>query len=202
MVLRVLTLLLTASSISDQLYHFDVAQNGLLLGVPLTIGCLIGEACTGWISDWLINRYARRHNGFRKPESRLYLAPLCLFLPVGLIIHGVSVSKGAPWIALAVGMAVASIGVQAGTTLTYSYISDCYKPQAAEVSTIINLFRQIFAFTIGFYALPFGQGAGFDVAWGVLAVINFIAWCPLLLLIWRGEDIRKAQGVPEMHMDL
>ncbi|KAL6834623.1 major facilitator superfamily domain-containing protein [Trichoderma camerunense] len=193
---------LTASSISEKLYHFDVAQNGLLLGVPLTIGCLIGEACTGWISDWLINRYARRHDGYRKPEARLHLAPLGLFLPAGLIIHGVSVSNDAPWIALAIGMAVASIGVQAGTTLTYSYISDCYKPQAAEVSTIINLFRQIFAFTIGFYALPFGQSAGFDVAWGVFAVINFVAWLPLLLLIFRGEEIRKAQGVPEMHQDL
>ncbi|KAM0253069.1 hypothetical protein ACHAQJ_007445 [Trichoderma viride] len=193
---------LTASSITEKLYHFDVAQNGLLLGVPLTIGCLIGESCTGWISDWLINRYARRHDGYRKPEARLHLAPLCLFLPAGLIIHGVSVSNDAPWIALAIGMAVASIGVQAGTTLTYSYISDCYKPQAAEVSTVINLFRQIFAFTIGFYALPFGQSAGFDVAWGVFAVINFLAWCPLILLIWRGEEIRKAQGLPEMHQDL
>ncbi|KAL7932212.1 major facilitator superfamily domain-containing protein [Trichoderma chlorosporum] len=193
---------LTASFISDKLYHFDVAQNGLLLGVPLTIGCLIGEACTGWISDWLINRYARRNDGYRKPEARLHLAPLCLFLPAGLIIHGVSVQNDAPWIALAIGMAVASIGVQAGTTLTYSYISDCYKPQAAEVSTVINLFRQIFAFTIGFYALPFGQSAGFGVSEGVFAVINFVAWLPLILLIFRGQEIRKAQGVPEMHQDL
>jgi MFS family permease len=193
---------LTASSISDELYHFNTAQNGLLLGVPLTLGCLIGEACTGWISDWLINRYARRHDGYRKPEARLYLSFLGLFLPVGLIIHGVSVANRAPWIALAVGMVVASIGVQAGTTLTYSYCSDCYKPQAAEVSTIINLFRQIFAFTIGFYALPFGQGAGFDVAWGTFAVINFVTWLPLMLLIWKGEAIRKKQGQPKVHEDL
>ncbi|PTB36881.1 uncharacterized protein TrAFT101_007254 [Trichoderma asperellum] len=193
---------LTASSITERLYHFDTEQNGLLLGIPLTLGCLIGESCTGWISDWLINRYARRHDGYRKPEARLHLAPLCLFLPAGLIIHGVSVSNHAPWIALAVGMTVASIGVQAGTTLTYSYIADCYKPQAAEVSTIINLFRQTFAFTIGFYALPFGQSAGFDVAWGVFAIINFCAWCPLLLLIWKGQEIRQAQGVPKMHTDL
>ncbi|PON26135.1 hypothetical protein TGAM01_v205079 [Trichoderma gamsii] len=193
---------LTASSITERLYHFDTEQNGLLLGIPLTLGCLIGESCTGWISDWLINRYARRHDGYRKPEARLHLAPLCLFLPAGLIIHGVSVSNHAPWIALAVGMTVASIGVQAGTTLTYSYIADCYKPQAAEVSTIINLFRQTFAFTIGFYALPFGQSAGFGVAWGVFAIINFCAWCPLLLLIWKGQAIREAQGVPQMHKDL
>src|ERR1700679_2016277 len=71
---------LTTSTISEDLYHFNTAQNGLLIGVPLTIGCLIGESCTGWISDVLVNRYARRHGGHRKPEARLQLAFLALFL--------------------------------------------------------------------------------------------------------------------------
>lgn len=51
---------LTASTITRELYNFDTSQTGILLGVPLTLGCLIGESCTGWISDWLINRSARR----------------------------------------------------------------------------------------------------------------------------------------------
>ena len=37
-------LVLSASSITRKLYHFDTAQVGILLGVPLTVGCLIGEA--------------------------------------------------------------------------------------------------------------------------------------------------------------
>ncbi|OAG36750.1 hypothetical protein AYO21_09023 [Fonsecaea monophora] len=193
---------LTASSITERLYDFNTAQNGLLLGIPLTLGCLIGESCTGWISDQLINRYARRHDGYRKPEARLYLCFLGLFLPAGLIIHGLCVNNETPWIGLAVGMTVASIGVQAGTTLTYAYCTDCYKPQAAEVSTIINLFRQIFAFTIGFYALPFGEGVSFGAAWGTFASINFVTWLGLLVLIWKGEKIRKAQGEPNLHKDL
>ena len=193
---------LTASSITDDLYGFNTAQNGLLLGIPLTIGCLIGESCTRWISDLLINRYARRHGGYRKPEVQLQLAFLALFLPAGLIIHGVCVQHRTPWIGLAVGMVVASIGVQAGTTLTYAYCTDCYKPQAAEVSTMINLCRQIYAFTIGFYALPFGETVGYGMAWGVLAAINFVTWLPLLFLMWKGEDIRKRQGEPTWHKDL
>ncbi|KAF2099946.1 MFS general substrate transporter [Rhizodiscina lignyota] len=193
---------LTASSITEDLYKFNTAQNGLLLGIPLTIGCLIGESCTGWISDALINRYARRHGGYRKPETRLWLAPIGLLLPAGLIIHGVSVQNRAPWIALAIGMAVTSIGTQAATTLTYAYCTDCYKPQAAEVSTLINLFRQMFAFVIGFYALPFGEGDGYGVAWGTFAAINFLFWIPLMWLIWRGKWIRDIQGEPDLHNDL
>lgn len=193
---------LTMTSIAKELYKFDTAQTGLLIGIPQTVGCVIGESCTGWISDWLINRYASRHDGYRKPEVRLYLAPLCLFLPVGLIIHGVCVDNKTPWIALAIAMVVTSFGVQAGTTLTYSYCSDCYKPQAAEVSTIINLFRFVYAFTLGFYALPFGETAGFGPAWGTFAAINFVTWLMLLFLIWKGEKIRLAQGTPNLHEDL
>lgn len=193
---------LTASSITKRLYHYDTAQTGTLLGVPLTIGCLIGESCTGWISDWLINRYAKRHDGYRKPEARLHLCFLGLFLPVGLLIHGFCVAHETPWIGLAVGMVVASIGTQAATTLTYTYVSDCYKPQAPEVLTIVNLFRQMFAFTVGFYALPFGNKYGFDVAWGTFAAAQFATWLPLLYLIWKGEGIRKWQGVPNLHQDL
>lgn len=193
---------LTASKITKKLYKFDVAQNGLLLGIPLTLGCLIGEACTGWISDMMLNRYARRHDGHRKPEVHLRLAFVALFLPVGLIIHGVCVANETPWIGLAVGMTVCSVGTQAATTLTYAYTTDCYKPQAAEVSTIINLFRQIFAFTIGFYALPFGQKHGFGVSEGTFAAINIVAWFGVLLLMWKGEEIRVRQGVPKIHTDL
>ncbi|OAP53911.1 hypothetical protein AYL99_11933 [Fonsecaea erecta] len=57
------------------------------------------------------------------------------------------------------------------------------KPQAAEVSTIINLFRQIFAFTVGLYALPFGEGVSFGAAWGSFAAINFVTWLGFLRLL-------------------
>jgi MFS family permease len=197
-----LLFVLTTSSIAEKHYHFNTGQIGLLIGVPLSIGCLIGESFTGWVSDWLAVRYAKRHDGYYKAEVRLWLAPLALFLPIGLIMHGVCVQTKQPWISLAIAEAVASIGVQAGTTMTYSYCSDCYKPQAAEVSTIINLFRFVFAFTVGFYALPFSAEIGFGSAWGTLAAVNFVTWLLLCMLIFKGESIRGRQGEPDLHKDL
>ena len=57
-------------------------------------------------------------------------------------------------------------------------------------------------FTIGFYALPFGEGSGFGTAWGTFAAINFVTWLPLLYLMWKGEEIRARQGTPNLHKDL
>ena len=47
------------------LYDLNVAYIGLLMGLPLTIGCMLGEATAGWVSDTIINAYAREHNGHR-----------------------------------------------------------------------------------------------------------------------------------------
>lgn len=84
------------------------------MGLPLTIGCMIGEATAGWVSDLIINAYARRHDGYRKPEIRLALLPGCLAVIAGVIAYGPSVEHHDPWIVLAVCMAIAGFGLQIG----------------------------------------------------------------------------------------
>lgn len=47
---------LTGAQLFRQFYHFDVAQTGLMLSIPLLIGCLIAEFNAGWVIDWIANR--------------------------------------------------------------------------------------------------------------------------------------------------
>ncbi|KAJ9502362.1 hypothetical protein H2202_002428 [Exophiala xenobiotica] len=192
----------TGSHLARKLYHFNVAQTGLLMGLPQTIGCMIGEASAGWVSDLIINAYARRHNGYREPEVRLVLLPGCFTLVAGLIGYGVCVDNHRPWVALAMNMGLASFGLQVGATMVYTYATDCYKPQAAEVGVVINLYKSIFAFTIGFYAVPFGEEAGYSVSFPVLGAINAVALLPLIYLWFYGETVRERQGLPHIHEDL
>lgn len=131
----------TGSHLANKLYKFNVAQTGLLMGLPLTIGCMIGEASAGWISDMIINAYAKRHNGYRKPEVRLILLPGCITLLAGVIAYGPCVEEHKPWIALALCMGVAGFGLQVGATMVYTYTTDCYKPQSAEIGAVINLYK-------------------------------------------------------------
>lgn len=94
----------TGAKIASSTYKFNVAQTGLFIGVPLTIGCMIAEATTGWISDVIINTYAKHHNGYRKPEARLFLIPLCALLPIGTATYGFCIQQKKHWIESAIAM--------------------------------------------------------------------------------------------------
>ena len=62
--------------------------------------------------------------------------------------------------------------------------------------------RLVYAFNIGFYALPFADKVGFAGAFGLFAGISAFTLIFPAFLILFGEKIRKAQGVPEEHQDL
>ena len=78
----------TGASIASKVYHYNTFQTGLLMGLPLTVGCTLGEASAGWISDLMIDTYAKRHRGYLKPEVRLWLIPLCFPMSIGIIAYG------------------------------------------------------------------------------------------------------------------
>jgi MFS family permease len=217
----------TGSFIAAAIYKFNLEQTGLFLGVPLTVGCLLGEFSAGWVSDLIINTYAKRHGGYRKAEVRLWLLPLVGFTAIGTATFGYCIQYHKPWIQSAVCMAVAGFGSQLATTVVYTYCCDSYKPQSSEISVVINLFKSrklpfrisptshrtpsihrrlimypVFAFNIGFYGLPFAQRIGFAGGFGALAGISAFTLIFPLFLIFFGERIRKAQGTPQEHSDL
>jgi multidrug resistance protein len=131
----------TGSFICAGVFHFNLGQTGLFLGLPLTVGCILGELSAGWVSDWIINMYASRHQGYRKAEVRLYLLPLVLLTSVGLATFGWCIDNREPWIRAAVCMAVSGFGTQIATTVTYTYCCDSYRAHSSDVSVTINLLK-------------------------------------------------------------
>jgi MFS family permease len=131
----------TGAKIAAATYKFDVAQTGLFIGIPLTVGCMIGEATTGWISDIIINQYAKRHNGYRKPEARLFLIPLCTLLGIGAATYGFGIQHKLHYIIPAICMGVSGLGCQVAATVVYTYCTDSYKPQSGEIGAVINFYK-------------------------------------------------------------
>ena len=60
----------------------------------------------------------------------------------------------------------------------------------------------VYAFNIGFYALPAADKLGFAGAFGLFGGLSALTLLLPAILIVFGERIRKAQGVPEEHSDL
>lgn len=161
----------TGSQLFKQFYNFTVSQTGLMLSIPLLIGCVIGESNAGWLVDWMVRQYAKKHDGLRLPEARLNALWGGLLVPIGVIIEGVCLThfKTASWVGAAFGMGIANCGLQIVTTVTYTYTTDvsnflrstvaqvliqiqCYKPQSAEISCLLNVFRSVWSMIISFYA--------------------------------------------------
>ncbi|KAF2114567.1 major facilitator superfamily domain-containing protein [Lophiotrema nucula] len=196
----------TGSQLFREFYGFTVSQTGLMLSIPLLIGCVIGEANAGWLIDWMVVRHAKKNNGEKSPEARLTMLWLGLLVPIGLIIEGVCLShyKTVSWVGSAFGMGIANLGLQAATTVTYAYTTDVYKPQSAEISSLLNAFRSIYSMIISFYAIPLGEEIGFQYAWLVFALINIVFFVPFMALKWFGPRLRAKswQSPPTFHKDL
>ncbi len=62
------------------------------------------------------------------------------------------------WAGPCVGIAIAAFGLQIVSTTTFAYLTDCYKPQSAEISTVLNFGRLTFSFTLGFYMVRCHNG--------------------------------------------
>ncbi|KAL1839601.1 hypothetical protein VTK73DRAFT_4003 [Phialemonium thermophilum] len=130
------------------------------------------------------------------------MIPATILLPLGTIVEGVCLERETHWIGVAMGIAIASTGLQIATTGVYTYTAECYKPQSPELGSILNFGRQLFSFSMGFYAIPFAERIGVQDAWIAMAMVNFAFSLPLVVLFFKGAAWRQWLGDPKFHWDL
>ncbi|KAF2097136.1 MFS general substrate transporter [Rhizodiscina lignyota] len=192
--------IISSANLFRQIYHYMPQQTGLLLGLPLTIGSLLGETSAGWVSDYISRTRAIARGGERVPEDRLLgMIPGAILTPLGIIIEGVCLQKRTHWAGTAMGIGIASVGYQIVTTAVYSYTAECHKPQASELGAIISFSRQLMGFTIGFYAIPLSARIGIQNAWITFAFISVGIYLLTVPLLFWG---RKWRREIDWHKDL
>lgn len=193
----------TGASAFGSIYHFNTAQIGLAIGLSTFIGTLLGEALAGPVSDRILYLSTKRSGGAFRPEARLQaIWPGFVLLPAGVIIEGVCLQYATPWIGPVLGIGIGAFGLQIISTNIFAYCTDCYKPQSAEISTLLNFGRQTFSFTLGFYAVRFAEKTTWGVAWSVLAIVQAGLFGGVVLLMWRGKEWRERLGSPRFDRDL
>ena len=193
----------TGASAFGGIYHFNTAQVGLSIGLSTFIGTLVGEVLAGPVSDRILYLQTKRSGGAFRPEARLQaIWPGFLLLPAGVIIEGVCFQYHTHWAGPVLGIGIGAFGLQIISTNIFAYITDCYKPQSAEISSLLNFGRQTFSFTLGFYMIPFAHETTWGIAWSVMAIIQAVLFTGIILLMWRGQQWREQLGAPNFDRDL
>jgi hypothetical protein len=85
-------------------YGFKEWQSGLCF-IASIIGSLIAIYLGGAFSDFVADFFTRRNGGIREPEMRLpAIAISVITAPLALVLYGVGIGKGLPWIVPTIGL--------------------------------------------------------------------------------------------------
>jgi hypothetical protein len=86
-------------------------------------------------------------------------------------------------ITYAVVCAVAAIGI--------TYMVDTYKPLSADVITILQIFRGVFAFAVSFTVTPWTENSGYIKMSGYMTLISSVIFLTAVPLFIYGARMRQ-----------
>ncbi|GKT49682.1 putative MFS-type transporter [Colletotrichum spaethianum] len=107
-------------------YNWSAALVGCIYAGPI-IGTAVASLWSGNAADWITLQLARRNNGIREPEHRLWvLAVSGIISAAGLITWGVGAYHNVHWVGLVFGLGMLTFGVVTGGSIAVSYNVDCF----------------------------------------------------------------------------
>lgn len=193
-------------------FGFNPQQLGLqFLGI--IIGTVIGEQLGGNLSDFWMNRKAKKIDARPAPEYRLWLSYSGFLLTIcGLVVFLVQTAH-APmghWnVTPIIGVAIAGAGNQIVTTVLVTYAIDCHPEQSASIGVFVNFVRQMWGFIGPFWFVSVSSflviavanlrcripdmftNVGVANSAGVVsALIIGVSIFPTIFLQFRGEKMR------------
>lgn len=132
-------------------YNFSVGEAGLTSLSPFIL-CIIGEAISGPLNDWICLKLAHRNNGVYEPEFRLVLMFVVVILgTVGFYGFGATVHYQTHWIGPVLTYGFANMALAFASTCVFGYVLDSYPRLAEEAFVAINTRNLL---TFGLVSLP------------------------------------------------
>ncbi|KAG7293992.1 hypothetical protein NEMBOFW57_004053 [Staphylotrichum longicolle] len=135
--------------------------------------------------------FLRGHFPASSPESRLYFTCLTsTLLPIGLFIFGFTARADTHWIAPAIGLTLATMGILLIYLAVFNYFADTYHKYASSALAAQSFCRNIlggaFPLVTGPLFLNLGAAKAGAVLGGIAAALTVVPW----VLVFFGEKIR------------
>lgn len=182
----------TASPIlSAPPYNWSAALVGSVYVGPL-IGAVFGCLWGGVVADRWALWLARRNNGIREPEQRLWpLALAGIFSCAGLITWGVGACHGIHWVGLVFGLGIMVFGVIVGGGIGLSYAVDCFKEISGESMASVIIIRNTIGFGFAYAITPWYTNEGLQNCFIEAGFLSLACMATFLIMIWKGKDLRR-----------
>jgi MFS family permease len=172
-------------------YNWSTGLVGCIYTGPI-IGAALGSLWAGIGADRITLWLARRNNGVREPEQRLWPLLLTAVLScVGLIVWGVGAQHHIHWAGLAVGLGILTFSCVAGGSVALSYNIDCFKEISGESTTSIIVIRNTLGFAISYGITPWYTNMGLQNCFIMAGFLSLACTLTFLLMIWKGKALRK-----------
>jgi MFS family permease len=180
-----------SSILNNPPYNFSPAMVGVAYLSPFTFAG-IASLWAGNMADWVALRLARRNNGIREPEQRLWVLLLSALLSSGgLILWGVGASRGLHFMALIFGIGFVTFGVICGGAISLAYAVDSFKDVAGESMVTIIIIRNTLGFAFSYAINPWINNLGLQDCFISVAMISLGCTLTFLLMIAFGKRLRK-----------
>lgn len=133
----------------------------------------------------------RRHFPVEAPESRLYFTCFtATLLPIGLFLFGYTSSASVHWVAPAIAICLATMGIYSIYLATFNYLADVYHAYASSALAAQSCCRNVLGGIFPLVTLPLFENLGNAHAGAVLGGIalglTFVPW----ILVVFGSRIR------------
>lgn len=157
-----------------------------IMNVPCLIGAVIGCFWGGYMSDQFVIWMAKRNNGVREAEHRLWMMyPCALFSPLGMLLFGIGTAYEWTWPVPYVALGFIGFGWGCAGDLSMAYLMDAYPEMVLEgmvgVAVVNNTIGCIFTFT----ASPWLSASGTRDCFIAIGVLDFFfVMLTVPMMIW------------------
>ncbi|KAJ6114729.1 hypothetical protein N7486_000507 [Penicillium sp. IBT 16267x] len=175
-------------------YNWSTGSAGLIFLAAL-VGNLLGMG-VGWLSDWVVLILARRNNGYKEPEMRIwtYIFPF-IFGAIGYFPYGWAATNGDHWIAIAVALCCLIAQQVSLTSMATAYAMECFDGISGELVVVLAICSSLINFAISYSVQPFIEATNYGWAFtffGILVVLAILMGIPMI--IWGKTWRRKCKG--------
>lgn len=177
-------------------YNFSTLIVGLLY-IPNSVTYIMASIIGGRWNDNLLRRYAEKHNGELRPESRIswnLVIATILYIPACLIF-GWTLKYQLHWVVPLIGTALFGFSSMLVIGVSVTYLVDTLPGKGATGVALNNLIRQILATIATFVVDPLLVALGTGILYSIILGIILISSLSLVYLKINGDKLRRKYDI-------